>query len=281
MDKITFADLRKGETVKHVHSAMWQWSYGQVLRIQGLNLPSAVEIHFSLDENAGEAVRRIGITDSGVTDVVIPDFILEGQETTKDHYQAYAFVFLSDEEAGKTTHKIVMKIKTRPRPEGTAPSDETTFGAIMEAVREIAERTGGTVSDEQIQAAVKEYMQNYPIDGDISEEKLAQVVADYMAEHPVEGGTVIVDSALSETSENPVQNKVLARKIEAISNRSTEAINKATEASKKVTELSGQKADKSYVVAVFEELKNLIQNGQTDSAIAVLDKAILDLSVLA
>lgn len=25
-----------------------QWNYGEVLRIQGLNLPKAVEIHFSL-----------------------------------------------------------------------------------------------------------------------------------------------------------------------------------------------------------------------------------------
>lgn len=50
---------------------------------------------------------------------------------------------------------------------------------------------------------------------------------------------------------------------------------------KEVDELSEQKADKAYVVAIFEELKTLIQNGQTDSAIAVLDKAILDLSVLA
>lgn len=27
-----------------------QWNYGEVLRIQGLNLPKAVEIHFSLEK---------------------------------------------------------------------------------------------------------------------------------------------------------------------------------------------------------------------------------------
>ena len=29
-------------------AGLMQWDYGQVLRIQGLKLPTAVEIHFSL-----------------------------------------------------------------------------------------------------------------------------------------------------------------------------------------------------------------------------------------
>lgn len=45
--------------------------------------------------------------------------------------------------------------------------------------------------------------------------------------------------------------------------------------------LSEDKADKSYVVSVFEQLKQLIQNGEIDSAVALLDSAILDLSTLA
>lgn len=34
-------------------AGLWQWDYGQVLRIQGLTLPTAVEIHFSLAETGG------------------------------------------------------------------------------------------------------------------------------------------------------------------------------------------------------------------------------------
>ena len=71
---------------------------------------------------------------------------------------------------------------------------------------------------------------------------------------------VIVDNVLSETSTNPVQNKVVT---------------------KEIRQLSEEKADKSYVVSVFEQLKQLIQNGDIESAIAVLDEAILDLSTLA
>ena len=49
----------------------------------------------------------------------------------------------------------------------------------------------------------------------------------------------------------------------------------------KINELSEQKVDKSYVIELFEELKRLIQEGQSAAAIAVLDNAILDLSKLA
>lgn len=47
-----------------------------------------------------------------------------------------------------------------------------------------------------------------------------------------------------------------------------------------IGKLSQEKADKSYVVSVFEQLKQLIQNGDIESAVAVLDEAILDLSTL-
>ena len=36
-----------------------QYDYGQVLRIQGLNLPTAVEIHFGLEETGGTTTTRI------------------------------------------------------------------------------------------------------------------------------------------------------------------------------------------------------------------------------
>ena len=43
-----------------IKRGLWQYDFGQVLRIQGGNLKSAVEIHFSLQETGGEAVTRIG-----------------------------------------------------------------------------------------------------------------------------------------------------------------------------------------------------------------------------
>lgn len=48
-----------------------------------------------------------------------------------------------------------------------------------------------------------------------------------------------------------------------------------------IGKLSEQKVDKTYIVSVFRELKQVLQGGDIDSAIAILDEAILDLSTLA
>lgn len=114
---------------------IWQWDFGQVLRIDGLNLPEAVEIHFSLDEYGGEAKRRIGITKENVTDVRIPDFILEHERTT--NYVAYAFIYVADRESGNTTKRIKMEITARPRPEAfVRPCEKDLFDDAIEATRE-------------------------------------------------------------------------------------------------------------------------------------------------
>ena len=57
-------------------SDVWQYDYGQILRIQGLDLPTAVEVDFAV-AGASESVARIGTTKDGVTDVVIPDSLIE------------------------------------------------------------------------------------------------------------------------------------------------------------------------------------------------------------
>lgn len=95
---------------------IWQYDYGQILRIQNLKLPPAVEIHFSLSERGGQAVTRVGTTRDNVTDVVIPDSMLENADTAAD-YKIYAFIYLADQEIGQTEYKISMSVRSRPRPE--------------------------------------------------------------------------------------------------------------------------------------------------------------------
>lgn len=129
----------KDENYKRV-TGLWQWDYGQVLRIQGLNLPKAVEIHFSLQESGGEAKKRVGFTKDGVTDVVIPESMLENEEATDD-YNAYAFVYLTDDTSGQTEYKICMPVKARPKPEAfDKPEDEEIFREAIKAVNDAADR---------------------------------------------------------------------------------------------------------------------------------------------
>lgn len=119
---------------------LWQYDYGQVLRIQGLNLPTAVEMHFSLTETGGEAVTRIGVTKDGVTDVTIPDSLLEADGASQD-YQIYVFIYLATPDSGETTRRITLGVKSRPRPEVfDTPGEEELFEGAVQAVNDAAKR---------------------------------------------------------------------------------------------------------------------------------------------
>ena len=123
---------------------LWQWDYGQQLRIEGLHLPTAVEIHFALQETGGEAITRVGTTKDGVTTVTIPDSVLEGNRATwtaEKAYSIYAWVYLSDKLSGETIKRITMQVKSRPKPEAfEAPGDGEIFHEAIEAVNDAAKR---------------------------------------------------------------------------------------------------------------------------------------------
>ena len=134
------ANFDKGSTREDVFR-IYQYDYGQVLRIQGLTLPTAVEVHFSLQNTGGETTTRIGVTKDGVTDVVIPDSFLENGYTTRN-YEIYAFVYLRDETSGQTEYKITLHIISRPKPEAfDRPEDAELFREAIKAVNESAARS--------------------------------------------------------------------------------------------------------------------------------------------
>ena len=119
---------------------LWQWDYGQTLRIQGLHLPSAVEIHFSLQETGGTSVSRVGVTKDGVTDVIIPDSMLENDDATRN-YDMFAFVYLTDDTSGQTEYKIKLQVKSRPKPEVPGGGENPNiFHEAVQAVRKSADK---------------------------------------------------------------------------------------------------------------------------------------------
>lgn len=159
-------------------SGAWQYDYGQILRIQGLNLPTAVEIHFSLTEKTGESVTRIGTTKDGVTEVLIPDSMLEKE--TNQNYSIYAFIFLSDTTSGNTEYRIAIMVNTRPKPEvpGSPEEPEQNINAqvtgfetkvsesVTQAQEEIAttrQQAIGAVASQQVTStqAVKDQTADY------------------------------------------------------------------------------------------------------------------------
>lgn len=127
-------------TRKVLQGKLWQYNYGQVLRIQGGNLQKAQEIHFALEETGGESVPRIGITRDGVTDVVIPDTMLENNDSEVD-YPVYVFIYNRDETSGETVDKFVLNVLSRSKPEHTGGSDDgDAFGKVIEEVNSAADR---------------------------------------------------------------------------------------------------------------------------------------------
>ena len=122
-------------------TGLWQWDYGQRLRIEGLHLPTAVEIHFALTEFAGDAIPRVGTTKDGVTEVVIPDSFLENQTAGASTYEIYAWIYLADKTTGETIKRISMQVKCRPRPEAfDAPEDAELFREAIAQVNASADR---------------------------------------------------------------------------------------------------------------------------------------------
>lgn len=138
-NKIVTARFATDDNYVNVYD-VYQWDYGQVLRIEGLKLPNMVEIHFSLQETSGEAKTRIGVTKDGVTDVVIPDSFLEN-EGIGDNYKIFAWIYIADKDSGSTEYKITIHVKARAKPEIThGGQDGEVFQEAVEAVRDAAKR---------------------------------------------------------------------------------------------------------------------------------------------
>lgn len=120
---------------------VWQYDYGQVLRITGPELPSAVEVQFSLTEKSGETLSRVGTTVDGVTEVKIPDELLTHSATS--NYRIYAYIYLADETSGSTKYEITIPVRVRSKPTSPAEDPETDpdlFRETVVAVNASAER---------------------------------------------------------------------------------------------------------------------------------------------
>ena len=143
MDNIVSAklDSRYASTL-----GVWQYDYGQVLRITGPELPLAVEVQFSLDEKSGETLSRVGTMVDGVTEVKIPDELLTHSATS--NYRIYAYIYLTDETSGSTKYEIIIPVRVRSKPTSPAEDPETVV-----AVNASAERAENAASSAMESAA--------------------------------------------------------------------------------------------------------------------------------
>lgn len=133
---------------------VWQYDYGQVLRIAGPELPPAVEVQFSLDEKSGETLSRVGTTVDGVTEVKIPDELLTHSATS--NYRIYVYIYLTDETSGNTKYEITIPVRVRSKPTSPTEDPETDpdlFRETVVAVNTSAERAENAASSAMESAA--------------------------------------------------------------------------------------------------------------------------------
>ena len=127
-------------TYPEANKKVWQYDYGQILRIQGQQLPKAVEIHFSLTQSSGDSITRIGTTKDGVTEVPIPDSLLENSGKSQN-YDIYAYIYIEDGTSGNTEYRIRIPVRTRPKPEiHDTPEEAELFCEVINAVNDAADR---------------------------------------------------------------------------------------------------------------------------------------------
>ena len=117
---------------------LWQWDYGQVLCITGIeDLPAAFEVHFSTNKSGGVSTVAVG-ADGQVT---IPNVLLTIGKSLN------AWIYLSDAQGeGETEYAITIPVKARPMPETYDAEATGVFDDVVRQVSEYAE-TAQTAAD--------------------------------------------------------------------------------------------------------------------------------------
>lgn len=113
---------------------LYQYDYGQVLILTGVELPMAYEVHFS-NGTVGESKTSVG----GADGVVVPDEYLTSGESV------YVWLFLHEGNAdGETEYKGMIPVIRRARPSDAEPTpvQQDAITQAIAALNEAVEVTG-------------------------------------------------------------------------------------------------------------------------------------------
>ena len=140
MGNNTIAVFHCGNAAKA--SPLFQWDYGQILQVEGIELPEVWTAHFANDARGGTAYQAIG----GADGVVIPDELLTTGKAV------YCWIYLhTGEDDGETEYQITIPVIPRPEPTEEQPTPEQQ-GVIDQAIAAL----GVAVQEAQEAAAAAE-----------------------------------------------------------------------------------------------------------------------------
>lgn len=138
-----YVDVKFGRERTARKSGLYQYDYGQILRVSDLELPEYVTVDFSLTDTRGSAETRVGKTTDGCLEVQIPNELLKNHVSVNtEYYMIYVYIYVSDETSGNTVYKVILQVKTRSKPSdiGTDPEDKKLLDEAVNAVNAAASR---------------------------------------------------------------------------------------------------------------------------------------------
>ena len=141
--------------------ALYQYDYGQVLRVTDLDLPVAYEVHFASDKT-GNSITQIGNADG----VAIPDSVLLTARSF------YAWFYLHEgEEDGETRYEIMFPVLARSRPTNATPTPvqqdviTETIAALDDAVERAEAAAAVFVVDSEFNSESENPVENRIVTG--------------------------------------------------------------------------------------------------------------------
>lgn len=153
---ITRAIFRPGFKRVTVSESLTQYDYGQILIIEGLDLPSPFEAHFSNRQFDGNSKPWPGMDNQ----VEIPNEYLESGEPI------YVLIFLHyGENDGRTEYRITIPVEKRPR-NMNVPVRPTQQGIIESTIAAINVAAARAEAEADAAQAAKDVILNLEVDAE-------------------------------------------------------------------------------------------------------------------
>lgn len=125
---------------------LWQYDYGQILKISGIDLPELYEVHVS-GSASGSAVTVFGDANG----IAIPDeYLMKSGSITM-------YIYLhTGESDGETEYKITIPVKSRVKPthEEPTPVQQSEVERLIALCKEILENGGGGSGEDGVSPKV-------------------------------------------------------------------------------------------------------------------------------
>lgn len=111
-------------------TGLTQWDRGRKLHIKGLSLPETIQVHFANKINK-DAIVMVGVKEKEYIVVEIPNMLLEMP------YDCYAWIYLTNENMGKTIKTIILKVENRAKPQDFISENPDATDILSDVVNKI------------------------------------------------------------------------------------------------------------------------------------------------